>query len=234
MNRRINNLIITCIAAVLCLTGVSDAEEESLPFRKNEKFVYDVMYKIARIGRSVLTFKGERELNGEKVYYITFDTKVPSMKDSEELYADTETFLPVEVHRKINKTLGFDEKIIEKYDQREHKVTLIQKSSLRDKESSIEKDSEIHNAILLVYYYRMKEGFDKNDKYQITLPTINFEVTYEGIETIETPLGEHKAHAFTSNPEKFKLWLSTDEKRLPLKIGNPSVIGYSLVLRQIE
>ena len=242
---------IFLIVMVLCLllqTIVSMAQGEQavelragvvqeplpLPFKDGEKLTYDVRYKGAKVGKSILTFHGEHDLAGRKVYHISFSTRIPSLKDTEELYADKETFLPIEVHRNIKKTMGFNDRIVEKYDQENFRVDIESKSRLRTKTFSIEKDSEIHNAILLAYYCRVKEDFNKGDRFKITLPTLDFEVIFTGLETIETKLGEYRAYAFTSEPPKFNLWLSADENRIPLKIKHPGTFGYSLVIKSID
>lgn len=204
------------------------------PFSKGEKFIYDVRYKGLKVGSSVLTFHGEKDLGAKKAYHITFSTNIPSLKDTEELYADKDTFLPIEVHRTLKKRLGFGDRIKEVYDQENFRVDISSKSKLRKKNFSIQKDSPIHNAILLAYYYRTQDTFNKGDKFDISLPTFDFEVTFNGIEEIKTPLGKFQAYAFTSDPPKFRLWLSADEKRIPLKIHNPSVLGYSLVIKSID
>ncbi len=205
-----------------------------LPFESGEQFTYEVRYKGAKIGKSTLAFQGERLLGDKKVYYVTFNTRIPSLKDNEDIYADTDTFLPVEVHRTIKKKIGFDDKIKEVYDQKNFRVDIFSKSKLRSKELSIEKDSPIHNAILLVYYYRSKKDFDKSEKLKINLPTFDFEVAFDGIETVKTKLGKYRAYVFTSEPPKFKFWLSADERRIPLKIKNPGSLGYSLILKSID
>jgi len=231
-------LVYAIISMTPCENGPEAQVEprglSQLPFSKGESFTYDVMYKKVRLGESILTFHGERNMGGRKVYHITFLTRIPSLKDAEDLYADTKTFLPVEVHRSIKKKVGFDDKIVEQYDQERFRVDIIQKSKLRSREFSIQKDSPIHNAILLTYYYRMRGGFSKNDTLAANLPLVDFKIIYSGIETIDTPIGEYRAHAFTSDPAKFKLWLSADEKRIPLKMENPGTLGYSLVIKSLD
>ncbi len=203
-------------------------------FKDGERLTYEVRYNEIKVGRSVLTFNGEKDLDGQKAYHITLFTKIPSLKDTEEIYADKKTFLPIEVHRRIKKKIGFSDTRIEKYDQANFRVDISSESKLRSKTFSIEKDSPIHNAILLIYYYRSKQAFDKNEKARINLPTTEFEVMFKGIETLKTPLGEYSVYAFTSDPPKFKLWLSADERRIPLKIKNPGTLGYSLVIKSID
>ena len=205
-----------------------------LPFRKGERLTYEVRYKKVRLGKSVLTFHGEKDLGDKKVYHVTFFTKIPSFKDIEDLYAAKDSFLPIEVHRHIKKRFGFNDRIREVYDQDNFRVDIKNKSKLRSKELSIEKSTPIHNAVLLTYYCRIQPDFSKVDRLKITLPTADFEVMFDGIETIETPMGEYRAYAFTSEPPEFKFWLGTDKDRIPLKIHNPGKLGYSLIIESID
>lgn len=203
-------------------------------FTPGEKFTYQVSYKQLKLGKSVLTFQGEEDLGGQSVYHVTFFTKTAALRDTEELYADKDTFLPIEVRRTVRKKIGFSDSIIERYDQKGYRVDISQESKLRKNEFFIEKDSPIHNAILLVYYCRTMETFDKNKPIKINLPTSEFDVMYNGVETLETRLGEFRAHVFTSEPPKFKLWLSNDERKTPLKIQNPGRLGYCLEIKSID
>ena len=205
-----------------------------LPFRKGERLTYEVRCKNLKVGKSILTFHGEKDLGDKKVYHITFYTNIPSFNDTEELYADKKSFLPVEVHRSIKKRFGFNDRIKEIYDQENFRVDIENKSKLRSKRLSLQKDFPIHNAILLTYYYRTQPDFSEVNRFKISLPTVDFEVMFSGIETIQTPLGERRAYCFTSEPPKFKFWLSVDEKRIPLKIHNPGKLGYSLIIKSID
>lgn len=228
------NLILSSCIITVAIAHILESYAAQLPFSKGEKLTYEVRYKNLKVGESILTFHGRTGLGGKEVYHITFSTELVAVKDIEELYAQVDTLLPVEVHRKIKKAGAFTTEIKEIYDQQNFRVDIHKKTTLRSKDFSIEKDSSIHNAILLSYYYRTKTLFDKSEILKVTLPTVDFEVFFEGEEAIETPLGEYLAYAFTSNPLKFKLWLSADNKRIPLRIENPAALGYSLVIKSVE
>jgi len=229
MQKRKALSLIIFFCLVICIDKIF-----AVPFEEGEQLTYQASFKQVKLGKSIMTFHGEEDINGEAAYHVSFFTKIPSLRDTEELYAEKDTFLPIEVHRKIKKRIGFSDNIIEKYDQENFRVDITSKSRLRTKEFSIEKDSPIRNAILLVYYCRAIEHFDKNKPIKINLPTTEFDVLYKGIETIDTPIGEFQAHRFTSDPPKFKLWLSADERRIPLKIKNPGTLGYTLVIKAID
>jgi len=216
------------------LVHIKEPGITSIPFSKGERLVYEVSYKGVKVGKSTLTFHGEEEFNNQKAYHITFFTRVTAVTDNEELYADKNTFLPLEVHRTIRRFGTFTTRIKERYDQKEFKVDIKKKSKLRTEHFSIEKDAPIHNAILLTYYCRAKSSFNRGEGFKISLPVVDFEVKFKGIEAIETPLGEQKAYVFSGSPAEFKFYLSTDDKRTPLKIENPNALGYSLAIKSID
>ncbi|MBN2483491.1 MAG: DUF3108 domain-containing protein [Candidatus Omnitrophica bacterium] len=214
-----------------------DSPEETLerqpPFSRGEQFVYTLNYKSLPLGSSTLTFEGERDLHGTPAYFITFTTQMPTIKDAEHIYADKETFLPLQVNRHIQKIAQFPTDITEQYDQDEFKVTIKKEGKFLSKTFTIKKETPIHNAILLTYYYRTLDPIDKDHVYHIALPTTEFKVSYEGTQEISTGIGTQEAHVFSSVPSRFKVWLSADDKRVPLRIENEGAMGYSLVLDSI-
>ncbi|MFH1782056.1 MAG: DUF3108 domain-containing protein [Candidatus Omnitrophota bacterium] len=216
------------------LEGILNSSSGELPFSKGERLMYDVKLNGVTIGSSILTFYGEKEINGKAAHHINFYTLIPSLKDSEDIYGDTESFLPMEVHRNLKKKLGFNETIIEVYDQENFRIDITSKSKLRSRKLSIERDAPVHNPILLSYFCRAKASFTKEDSFDITLSRTKFQVYYDGKKEIKTPLGKQLAHVFTSDPKKFTLYLSDDDRKTPLMIDSPGTLGYSLVIRSIE
>lgn len=205
-----------------------------LLFEPGEELRYQVNYKGLPLGTSVLTFHGEALWQEQKTYHITFTTALPLVKDREDIYAEKETFLPLLVVRSVNKVGAFPEKIEEVYDQKKYSVVVSKKGAILSKRFVIQKESAIHNAILLAYAYRQRPDLEASPAHAVMLPTAHFSVLYKGKEVVKTPLGEFPAHVFTSNPPKFKLWISADEKRIPLKIENPATLGYSLEIKSID
>ncbi len=209
-------------------------QKQSLPFEAGEEFVYTVYYKGISIGESSLTFCGEREINDTKAYYITFNTYTLYLNDEEELYAQKETFLPLRVERTIKKTVGFTEKIKESYNQPENRVTIYKKGFLSSSEQTIDKDSDIHNAILLSYYIRSLKELEKMQRFPVNLPTRKFTMDYKGKETIKVRGKEHQALLFEGDPYRLKIWLKDDKIRTPLKIEYPKFFGATLVLKTVN
>lgn len=207
----------------------------AVPFTRGEQFTYTVNYKSLPLGTSVLTFNGEKELEGHPAYEVSFVTNMPTIKDSELIYADTKSFLPLRVTRHIEKVANFPTHIVETYNQKKFNVTIKKEGKFLSKTFTIRKEMPIHNAILLTYYYRTLDPIEADHSMEVSLPTARFQITYEGTEEIRTGIGTYQAHVFSSIPPKFKVWLSTDARRIPLKIENAGTMtGYSLILSSME
>jgi len=205
-----------------------------LPFEKGEKLVYDFYSAGIKAGKSVLIFNGEEELDGQKVYHISFSTELPFFKDYEEIYADKETFLPIKIKRRIKKLGGFSETIEEEYDQSNFTVDITKKSTFSSNKVTLKKDSPIYNAILLTYYCRANPNIADMGNFRIVLPTLDFYINMSGEETIETPSGKYSVDVFLSKPPKFSFYLSKDKNRVPVKIKSHTALNYSMVLSSKE
>ena len=205
----------------------------SLPFYDGEELICDVYHRGLKIGKSILTFHGEKEIDGRDVYHITFSTNLYLFKDVEDIYADKETLFPFKVVRRISHVGRFPVRIREEYDQKAFKVKIKKQGKLLSREVTIQKEGPIQNAILLPYYYRTKPDITENQRLKVNLPTVNFDVVFKGEEIITTRLGEYSAYVFASIPPRFTFCLSADEKRIPLKIESLTTLGYSLVLNSI-
>ena len=202
-----------------------------------ERLTYSVYLKKMKVGTAILTFYGEKELDGKKANYITFITRLPFViTDKEAIYADQNDFSPLKISRIIHKPASFPTRIEEIYDQKKISIEISKKGMLLSKRLVIQKQAKIHNAILLAYAYRRKllvEGIEIGAGFKVTLPTIDFEVKFLGKETVSTSLGDTKAYVFKSEPPKFELWISANDKVIPLKIKQPGLVGYSLVLDSV-
>ena len=210
---------------------LSETDVYEPPFLKGERLTYDVYYAGLKTGESVLTFHGERDLDGEAFFYITFSTELPFFKDYEEIYASKSTFLPVMINRRIIKLGGLStEHIEERYDQNNFTVSISKRRNGPENNTVITKDAPIHNAILLPYYYRANPYISEKGVLNILLPTQEFNIKISGEDEIETPLGQYLADVFMSEPSKFTFYLSKDSERLPLKITSHTALNYTLIL----
>lgn len=223
--------------AVLLLLIVCDPAEskdggsKNFPFDEGEELIYDVYFKRLRIGKSVLTFHGEENIDAKDVYHITFYTDLGTYEDIEDIYAYKETFLPLRISRTIKRIGAFPVYIEEEYDQDAFTVKIKKKRYFLSHESTIKKKGPIHNALLLTYLYRIRPVMER---FSVILPMAEFDVIFKGKDIITTRLGRYPAYLFAGNPSNFTFWLSTDKKRFPLKMENHTVMGYTFVLNSIR
>src|SRR3989338_3089206 len=92
------NFVLSFCLIMTAIVPVLDSYAAELPFSEGERLTYEVRYKNLKVGESILTFHGKAGLGDREVYHITFSTALVAVKDLEELYAQTDNFLPVEVH----------------------------------------------------------------------------------------------------------------------------------------
>jgi hypothetical protein len=213
------------------LTLVStDASDGLLPFPVGEKLEYRVIFKGLRLGQAVMTFLGPVERDGRNLYNIRFETRVPSLHDIENIYADPATWRPVLVERDIRKLIG-GETLVEVYDQEQGEVRIRRENG---EELVISRGEPLHNPILLTYLFRTRSVDDYEQKLDVTLPRMDLTIVYQGVETIDMETGTQEAHHFSSEGGEFDFWLGTGAERIPLKIQQPGMMGYSLVLEEGE
>lgn len=190
-----------------------------------------IIYNISPVGISEYNDLGMVELDGKIANLITFRTHVAGFDDTERIYSEPVTYLPLRVERDI-KMWFKKEYIVESYDIQNNRFTL---RKFKDKkvieEQVFSSDGPINNAVLLPFYLRTIPRLEVGWSFDIRLPE-KFRVTLTSLEMVEVPAGKFPAYYFTSQPAKFEIWVSTDELRLPLKIKGLGVFDYALLLRE--
>ena len=211
---------------------VKQKEKEDGPKdRVGEQIDYDVYLGKVKLGTAEYHHLKKIMFNGKLVHLITFQTKAMRFHDRETIYCDTKTFLPIVVERKVSQFLK-PEKIREEYDQ-ENFVLTITKERFTKEKHVIKKDAPIHNSILLPYVVRNTKKLEIGWSFEVNLPQRKYEIVLSAIETVKVPAGEFQAYYFESKPKQIKIWVSTDENRIPLKLeGTGGVLGYKLLMRR--
>jgi len=216
---------------VTALTLATDETAPAeLPLPAGERFEYRVIFKGIRLGQAVMTFLGPVERDGRTLYHVRFETRVPSLHDVEDIYAEPGTWLPVLVDRDIKKFIG-GEKLFEIYDQDNAEVRIRRENG---EELVISKNEPLHNPILLTYFFRTRDEKDFARPLDVSLPRMDLTIEYKGVESVETLAGTEEAYHFSSRGGEFDFWLSTGPRRIPLKIEQPGMMGYSLVLEEMD
>ncbi|OGX23387.1 MAG: hypothetical protein A3J51_03175 [Omnitrophica WOR_2 bacterium RIFCSPHIGHO2_02_FULL_45_21] len=207
------------------------AKEEKPIERIGEKIVYGVILKKISLGRAVFTHLPHTQINGKKVSLMTFETKLIRFSDLETIYSDTNSFLPLKVERDIS-SWPIHEKITEHYDQENFILTIRKDKGREKRQVVIRKNSPIHNAIMLPFYVRRQDKLNLGWSMIANLPSQQFEINLVSIEELKVPAGTFKAYRFKSNPDRFEIWLSADERKIPLKIKGAGTLGYTLVMKE--
>jgi len=196
-----------------------------------EKIIYDVKLGNIVIGKAKFIRLQNTELGGRLVSAMTFETKLANFKDLEEIYSDRKNFLPLKVIRHID-TWNSKEKIIENYDQENFTLTIIKLKGRKKEKIEIHKKKTIHNAILLPFYVRQVPGLRIGWHLMAQLPSQEFRIKLVSIEDLKLSSGSFEAYRFESVPKKFEIWVSTDKRRIPLKIKDNGKLGYTFVMRE--
>ncbi|MFA5089399.1 MAG: DUF3108 domain-containing protein [Candidatus Omnitrophota bacterium] len=196
-----------------------------------EEITYDIKIGSINLGTSKFTHLNQVTRNGRVLNVMTVNTNMARFRDTELIYSDPNTCLPVRIERDISNWI-FKERIVEDYDQERFTVTIEKKKGRRQESMIIKKDSPIHNSILLPQYVRRIPRILKGGIIIANLPNHRFEIEMVSIEEIKTSAGTFKAYHFASKPPQIQIWLSADKNRIPLKIQGTGVIGYTLVMRE--
>ncbi|MFH1888916.1 MAG: DUF3108 domain-containing protein [Candidatus Omnitrophota bacterium] len=205
--------------------------ENDLSHYVGERITYDVKMGGMRLGKASSNILANEKLNGRSLNVMTMDTRLTNFNDSEKIYSDPKTLLPVKVERNILNFIS-REKITEDYDQDNFTVTIIKRKGAKDQRLVIKKEGHINNAVLLPYYVRSLPALEVGKIITANLPTRNLEIKLVAIEDVKVPAGTFKAYRFQSTPKHITIWISADERRIPLKIVGSGLMSYSMFMRE--
>lgn len=186
-----------------------------------------IVYAVSPLGRSEYNDLGIVGYEGKKLWLVTFHTKVIGFEDLEKIYADPNTGLPFRVERYINWPFS-KEFLVEEYGQDN---SLVIKRFVNDKFTNdyrYKSDGPYHNAILLPFYLREVKNLDIGWNMKVRFPEA-FIVTLKSVDDIKVYGKTITAYHFSSEPNKFEVWISKDKGRLPIVIKGVS--GYSMVMK---
>jgi len=221
--RRLTFLFFLLIALLL--------PKHIFPAQIGEKITYDVKLGALRLGKAYFNRMRPIEMNGGLVNLMTFETNLARFKDLETIYSDPDTFLPLKIERTV-RAWSKREQITEDYDQKEFTLTIIKRNGRKTEQVSIKKDKPIHNTILLPFHVRNIPKLDIGWVFPANLPTQEFQIKLVAIDEVKVPAGIFKSYHFKSTPRKFEIWISADERRIPLKIKGAGGFGYTLEMRE--
>jgi hypothetical protein len=208
--------------------------ENNHPKKKAKIYNYAgerIQYLISPLGKSEYSNLGVVDLNGSQVNLVTFKTKVLFFQDTEKIYSDLESLLPLKIERAISKLWG-KEFITEEYDQKEFTVTVRKfKGNKIIYEKKTKAKGPIFNAITLPFYLRGRFDLKIGWHFIARVPD-EFKLELVSIEKIEIPAGKFLAYHFKSIPDKFEIWINKNNPRVPLKIQGKGFFDYVLLMKK--
>ncbi len=218
--------VIAWIIYLICAAlMIQNAHAESY---QGENITYDIK---PLGGKAEYSDLGLTDLDGRKVKLTMFKTNILGFKDTEKIYSDPQTSLPIRVERDIKHWFG-RENIIEKYDQEDFKVTITKfKGKRKMSEQVFLSDGPIHNAVLVPFYLRQMSDMKVGWSFVFRLPN-KFEANLASIEEVRVGEKTSSTCHFTGVPDKFEIWISHDDLRIPVKIKGKGSFNYTLLIKE--
>lgn len=211
----------------------SKSDIKEYPFNAGEKLYYGIYSAGLKVGSATITYLGPKVINGKVASFITLEARAPGFYDSEKIYGDIETSLPIRIEREV-RLFGKDINIIEDYDHEKMEVVISRNSQNADQEV-IKSEDRINNIILLLYQFRYKKDYKCGDKLQFNLPTKQLEMLVDEERRIKVPYGRYDSIFIRSIPPRFKVWFRNDKDRIPLRIQGAIGFGNTyLALLKVE
>jgi hypothetical protein len=117
------------------------------------------------------------------------------------------------------RVFGRAEAIVERYTRDGRRVLIEKKVKGQEPQKTIiDSQRAFGNVLLMIYRLRMDPGLAVGKTYDINLPTTSFKLIVREKRKIRIPLGRFDAFYIESVPKKYRIWLSADLRRLPLRI----------------
>lgn len=212
---------------LILLIFLSLVIKDSFADFKGEK----IRYAIFPAGTAEYKDEGLVDFGNRKAGLVTFRTRMAGFDDLERIYSDPDTLLPLKVERDVSILLR-KEYLIEDYASEINTLTITKfVKNKKVKEYLFKSDGPIYNAVTLPFYLRTVPDLKVGWTFTVSFPE-KFQITLSSIEDIEVPAGKFKAYYFTSSPSKFEIWISCDERRIPLKIKGMGIYKYSMVMKK--
>lgn len=196
-----------------------------------EKITYEVKFGKLNLGTAVFSQLKNVKFNGRLLNVMLLETKLAHFTDRETIYLDAQTFLPVKIERDILNWFT-KEKITEDYDQKNFSVTIKKQGLMKKGTLVIKKDGPIQNAVVLPQYVRHIVKLEPGRILVANLPTRRYEIELVSVDEITVPAGNFKAYHFQSRPKQIEIWISADQRRIPLKILSTARFGYSMEFKK--
>jgi hypothetical protein len=222
---------------------------EQNAFKLGERLSYDIRYGFVVAGNAVLEIESEpKVINGRNCYSINLSVNsnssfewVYKFQERYQCFMDMEGIFPWRYYQRIREGKDYKRDFEAIFDHDSLKVrTFTGEFDPKKFEGEFTIPKYVQDAISAAYYCRTLDYSQMNVNDNITISSFYKDVVYPlkivflGRETIEVPAGEIKCMKFqplvkegvlSSKAEDIVVWVSDDERKVPVKISISIIIG---------
>ena len=236
-------LITTAIIILFSCPEKTKAAENNLPFQSGEKLTFRLKWSIIPAGKAVLEVLPIEKINGVPAYHFSLTVKTNAfidtfykVRDRIDAYADIAMERSM-MYKKKQREGKTKRDVVVNFDWTKNKA---QYSTLTHKREPIAVLPGTFDPLSAFYYARLMEPKEHN---KIARPVsdgkkcIIGKGTYIEKEKIRVPCGKYNVYRFEPDLEhiggvfeksknaKIELWLTADNRRIPVKIRSKVVVG---------
>ncbi|MFQ6608363.1 MAG: DUF3108 domain-containing protein [Fidelibacterota bacterium] len=233
------------VLTMLSLGMITSISAGDIPFSIGETLEYDLKVNIIKAGSAMLKVIGEEEINGNPTYHIRYTAK-------SNRFVDPLFYVRDRVNSWLDKEGLFTRQLKKNIHEGSYRYKL--KAYVNYKDSTVTSGNEvlpinsvIRDPFSLFYYLRsiqLKVGqqlsFVTYDNNQF----VDFQIIVHRKENVRVPAGRfqclviepyRKGKTLFKQKGDMRIWLTDDERRLPVKIETKSTFGsMTMLLKKIS
>ena len=180
-----------------------------------------IHYSIRQLGfdgDATLTMIGPKDYKDRHTVLIVFKARGKNFTDEEDIYVDPTTYKPIFVERNFNLNTFGKGKILEEYLPTEGKIVETKTEGNKITTVVIKKSGKVDNIYGFIYRYRREGAFKIGDVLDMTLPTKDLKIRVASQVPFKIGDKTYDSYYLESQPTRYKIWLDSSAKKLPLRI----------------
>ena len=230
---------------LFCALFASLLQADKHPFTVGETLKYDLKVNVIKAGHAKLQVIGEEIVDENQTYHIKYTVK-------SNRYVDRLFYVRDQVDSWLDKKGLFTHRLIKNIREGSYRYKLEAKmnyidSTLTSEDEVFQIDSEIRDPFSLFYYLRsipLKVGQKLSFKTFDNGQFVDFHIIVHRKENVRVPAGRfrclviepyRKGKTLFKQKGDMRIWLTDDERRLPVKIETKATFGsMTMLLKKIS
>jgi len=230
---------------LFCALLASLLQADKHPFTVGETLKYDLKVNVIKAGHAKLQVIGEEGVDENQTYHIKYTVK-------SNRYVDRLFYVRDQVDSWLDKKGLFTHRLIKNIREGSYRYKLEAKmnyidSTLTSEDDVFQIDSEIRDPFSLFYYLRsipLKVGQKLSFKTFDNGQFVDFHIIVHRKENVRVPAGRfrclviepyRKGKTLFKQKGDMRIWLTDDERRLPVKIETKATFGsMTMLLKKIS